>query len=52
MFSISGNDASNFLVLEKFSSLFARVWSFLPKFPVGKINVLVSIHLGTSNFEV
>ena len=37
IFSITGNDASSFLVLEEFSSLFARVWSFCPKFLVAKL---------------
>ena len=32
MFSNSGNDASSFLELEEFPSLFARVWSFCPSF--------------------
>ena len=32
LFSNSGNDPSSFLVLDEFSSLFARVWSFCPSF--------------------
>ena len=32
MFPISGNGALSFLLLEKFSSLFAQVWSFCPSF--------------------
>ena len=35
MFFNSGDDAASFLVLEESFSLSARVWFFLPMFPVG-----------------
>ena len=51
MFSNSGNDVSSFLVLDEFSSLFDRV-CLSAEVSVGWITLLLSIHLGISNFEV
>ena len=52
MFSKSGDDASSFHVLEESSSLLCSGLVFLPKVPCGQINILLSMHLGTFNFEL
>ena len=53
MFSNSGNDASSFLVLHEFSSLFAWVWSFCPSFLDAEITFLCRLtwEYPTSKFE-
>ena len=54
MFSNSGNDASSFFVLVEFSLFFTFCSGlvFLHKFLVDQINLLLSIHLGISYFQV
>ena len=51
MFANSGNDASSFLVLEEFCSVFAQDWSFCPTFLWANINFW-SVHLWISNFGI